>query len=133
MGEGIFSLSFMEILIIVFLAFLLLKPSEYISLGKWIGKMLRDIVTSDGWKIFQQTSREFRGLPNRLMRESNDEINRMSNEINASDLARIRFNSQNMPLRSPPPPPSSTTHSDSKDQDSSSGNIPQKDEGEKNA
>jgi hypothetical protein len=29
------------------------------------------VVTSDGWKVFQDVSREIRHLPNRLMREAN--------------------------------------------------------------
>ncbi len=50
--------------------------------GKTIGKWMRDIVTSDGWKIFQQTSRELRTLPNRLMRDANEELNQIGNELN---------------------------------------------------
>jgi hypothetical protein len=77
--------------------------------GRTIGRWLRNIVTSDGWKAFQQTSRELRNLPNRLMREANDEVNKIGNDIskdiNASDPARARFNSMTPPQRSKPVSP----------------------------
>ena len=60
----------------------MLGPKDMQKAGKTIGKWLRDIVTSDGWKMFQQTSRELRTLPNRLMREANDELKQIGKELN---------------------------------------------------
>ncbi len=59
-----------ELIFILILALILLGPRDMQKAGKTIGKWLRKVVTSDGWKIFQQTSREIQNLPNRLMREA---------------------------------------------------------------
>ena len=70
-----------ELVFIVIIALIVLGPRDMQKAGKTIGKWLRDIVTSDGWKVFQQTSRELRTLPNRLMREANDELDQINNEM----------------------------------------------------
>lgn len=59
-----------ELVFIVIIALILLGPKDMQKAGRTIGKWLRQIVTSDGWKLFQQTSREIQTLPNRLMREA---------------------------------------------------------------
>lgn len=95
-----------ELIFIVVIALIILGPKDMQKAGKTVGKWLRDIVTSDGWKMFQQTSRELRTLPNRLMREANNdlnEINKIGKEIsNASNLTVGRSNTPNIPLRSQP-------------------------------
>lgn len=92
-----------ELVFIVIIALIILGPRDMQKAGKTIGKWMRDIVTSDGWKIFQQTSREIRTLPNRLMREANDELDQINKEIKAaSDLTPARPNNPNIPPRSQP-------------------------------
>lgn len=95
-----------ELIFIVIIALIILGPKDMQKAGKTVGKWLRDIVTSDGWKMFQQTSRELRTLPNRLMREANNdlnEINKIGKELNnASNLTVGRSNTPNIPLRSQP-------------------------------
>ena len=59
-----------ELLFIVIIALIVLGPRDMQKAGRTIGRWLRRIVTSDGWKLFQQTSREIQTLPNRLMREA---------------------------------------------------------------
>jgi len=71
-----------ELVFIVIIALIVLGPKDMQKAGKTIGKFLRDIVTSDGWKMFQQTSRELRTLPNRLMREANEDLNQIGNQLN---------------------------------------------------
>lgn len=94
-----------ELVFIVIIMLIVLGPKDMQKAGKTIGKFLRDIVTSDGWKIFQQTSRELRTLPNKLMREANDELNQIGNQIgNTSNRASQRPNTPNMPSRSQPMP-----------------------------
>ena len=63
-----------EFVFILIIALIILGRKDMQKAGKTIGKWLRNIVTSDGWKMFQQTSRELRTLPNRLMREANEEL-----------------------------------------------------------
>lgn len=95
-----------ELIFIVVIALIILGPKDMQKAGKTVGKWLRDIVTSDGWKMFQQTSRELRTLPNRLMREANNElneINKIGKELNnASNLTGGKPNTPNIPLRSQP-------------------------------
>lgn len=71
-----------ELIFVIIIALIVLGPKDMQSAGKTIGKWLRSIITSDGWKVFQQTSREIRTLPNKLIRDANDEINKIGKEIN---------------------------------------------------
>jgi Sec-independent protein translocase protein TatA len=71
-----------EFIFIVIIALIILGPKDMQKAGKTLGKWMRNIVTSDGWKMFQQTSRELRTLPNRLMRDANTELNQVGKEIN---------------------------------------------------
>ena len=59
-----------ELVFIVVIALIVLGPRDMQKAGRTIGTWLRRVVTSDGWKLFQQTSREIQTLPNRLMREA---------------------------------------------------------------
>jgi sec-independent protein translocase protein TatB len=72
-----------ELALILIIALILLGPKDMQKAGLTIGKWLRRIITSDGWKIFQQTSREIQSLPTRLMREAQlDELKNLQNDIN---------------------------------------------------
>jgi sec-independent protein translocase protein TatB len=73
-----------ELIFIVIIALIVLGPKDMQKAGKTIGKWLRDTVTSDSWKLFQQTTRELRNLPNRLMREANEDLNKIGNELNTA-------------------------------------------------
>jgi len=99
-----------ELFFIVIIALIILGPKDMQKAGRTIGKWLRSIVTSDGWKIFQQTSRELKTLPNRLMREANEEVNKIGNDINNSistptrrdDNSSSWMRNPNIPSRSTP-------------------------------
>ena len=94
-----------ELFFIIIIALIILGPKDMQKAGKTLGKWMRDIVTSDGWKMFQQTSRELRTLPNRLMRDANEELNQIGNELNnAANPAASRFNAPGSSLRSQPMP-----------------------------
>lgn len=98
-----------ELVFIVIIALIVLGPKDMQKAGKTIGKWLRNIVTSDGWKIFQQTSRELRTLPTKLMREANEDLNQIGNQLgkdinNASTPTGSRLPIPNMPPRSQPFP-----------------------------
>ena len=97
-----------ELVFIVIIALIILGPKDMQKAGRTIGKWLRNIVTSDGWKVFQQTSRELRTLPNRLIRDANEEINQIGNELsNATNPTVSRLNNPNSPSRSQPMPTTS--------------------------
>src|SRR5512140_37252 len=71
-----------ELLFIVIIALIILGPRDMQKAGRTIGKWLRKVVTSDGWRLFQQTSREIQTLPNRLMREAAlDELREVQNDL----------------------------------------------------
>jgi Sec-independent protein translocase protein TatA len=63
-----------EFVFILILALIILGPKDMQKAGKAIGKWLRKFITSDSWKVMRQTSNELRHLPNRLMREANEEL-----------------------------------------------------------
>lgn len=69
----IFGIGPTEIVFIVLLALILLGPKEMEKTGRTIGRFLRNLTRSEGWRAFRDTSREIRNLPNRLMREANME------------------------------------------------------------
>lgn len=96
-----------ELVFVIIIALIVLGPKDMQKAGKTIGKWMRDIVTSDGWKIFQQTSRELRTLPNKLMREANEELNQIGKQVGkeingASSPSVSRVQTPNMPPRSQP-------------------------------
>jgi len=87
-----------ELFFIVVIALILLGPRDMQKAGRTLGKWLRQVVTSDGWKLFQQTSREIQNLPTRLMREASiDELKDIQKDVTESIGAVQRD------LRSPQP------------------------------
>lgn len=72
-----------ELVFIVIIALIVLGPKDMQKAGRTIGKWLRKVITSDGWKLFQQTSREIQMLPTRLMREAAlDELKDVQKDLN---------------------------------------------------
>jgi sec-independent protein translocase protein TatB len=66
-----------ELFFIILIALIVLGPKDMQKAGHTVGKWLRELTTSDGWKVFQRTSREIRAMPARLMREAQfDELDR---------------------------------------------------------
>lgn len=63
-----------ELVFIIIIALIVLGPKDMQKAGKTVGRWLNDLVRSDGWKAFQQTSREIRTLPTKLMRDANMEM-----------------------------------------------------------
>ena len=71
-----------ELLFILIIALIVLGPKDMQKAGRTIGKWMRKVITSDGWKFFQQTSREIKTLPNRLMREAAlDELKELQKDL----------------------------------------------------
>ena len=94
-----------EFVFIVIIALIILGPKDMQKAGKTLGKWMRNIVTSDGWKMFQQTSRELRTLPNRLMRDANEELGDIGKELkDATNLTGSKpYNSITSPRAQPSP------------------------------
>ena len=70
-----------ELIFIVVIALIVLGPKDMQKAGKTIGQYLNRIVKSDGWKAFQQTTKELRDLPTNLMREANMDLAETEKEI----------------------------------------------------
>lgn len=60
----------LELFFILIIALIVLGPQEMAKTGRTIGRFLRRIVKSPTWQAVQQTSRDLKYLPNRLMREA---------------------------------------------------------------
>lgn len=83
----IFGVGASEILFILILALIILGPKDMQKAGKTIGKWLRGVVTSDGWKVMRQTTHRLRTLPHELMRETNEELKDIKD---IKDIGEIR-------------------------------------------
>lgn len=73
-----------ELIFVIIIALIVLGPRDMQKAGRTIGQWLNRLVSSDGWKAFQQTSKELRNLPSTLMREANVELNETEKEIRKS-------------------------------------------------
>jgi len=60
----------LELVFVLLIALIVLGPNDMVKAGRTIGRFLRKIVTSPTWRTVQQTSRDIRYLPNKLMREA---------------------------------------------------------------
>jgi sec-independent protein translocase protein TatB len=60
----------MEMLLILVIALIVMGPNDMVKTGRTVGRFLRTVVKSPVWQAIQQTSRDLRYLPNKLMREA---------------------------------------------------------------
>ena len=60
----------LELFFILIIALIFLGPRDMVKAGRTMGKFMRKIVMSPTWRMVQQTSRELRTLPNRMIREA---------------------------------------------------------------
>jgi Sec-independent protein translocase protein TatA len=82
----------LEIAFILILVIIIFGPKDLEKAGKTIGKTLYQFIRSDTWKTINQTTREIKNMPNRLMREAGlDELQKMTKEELASIDNTIRL------------------------------------------
>ena len=97
-----------ELVFIIIIALILLGPKDMQKAGKTIGTFLNNLVRSDGWRLFQRTSRELRNLPTNLMREANMELKdveqELRNTIEPPKVAGPRAPLPSSPVDPVPPP-----------------------------
>jgi sec-independent protein translocase protein TatB len=89
----------MELLLILVIALIVMGPNDMVKTGRTIGKFLRQVVKSPTWQAVQQTSRDLRYLPNKLMREAGmeEEIEQMKEigkNINAMGEMQTSLNEE---------------------------------------
>lgn len=91
-----------ELIFILLIAIIILGPKDMQKAGKTIGRWLNQLRQSDSWKVFQDTSREIRNIPNKLMRDANMELREAE-----KDLRRTMDSRPSLPAsqsrRRPPP------------------------------
>ena len=104
----------LELILILIVALVVLGPKDMVKAGRTIGRTLRTIVSSDTWRVVQQTSREMRNLPNRLMREAGIEdlqkqmptSSQLSEQMGLDELKKgvtLGLNKGISPWTTPPP------------------------------
>ena len=108
----IFGIGPTELVFIILIALIVLGPKDMQKTGRTIGRWLRDMTTSDGWRAFRDTSREIRNLPNRLMREANlddldKEVGQIGKEIEEATNDVKGFGTWANPASAKPNPPRS--------------------------
>ena len=94
----------MELVFIILLVIIIFGPKDIVNTSKSIGKSLNKFVRSDTWKTINQTSRELKNLPTRLMRETGlDELEKSAREeITRADTAiQQSLGSISIPDRAP--------------------------------
>lgn len=60
----------MELFFILIIALIVMGPKDMAKTGKTLGRFLRKVALSPTWRAVQNTSKELRTLPNKLMREA---------------------------------------------------------------
>jgi sec-independent protein translocase protein TatB len=106
----IFGIGTSELIFIILIAIIVLGPKDMQKAGRTIGRFLNQLIKSDSWKIFQQTSNELRNLPRNLMREANMEIMEAEKDLRRVIDPRTPPTASS-PSSSPTPTPSNETAS----------------------
>jgi len=83
----------LEILFILLIALIIFGPKDIVKAGQTTGRFLRKLITSPGWMAVQQTSRDLRNLPNKLIREAGiediqEDLNQIKTIARPDDLKR---------------------------------------------
>jgi Sec-independent protein translocase protein TatA len=74
----------MELFFILIIALIVLGPKDMVKAGRTLGRWMRQIVTSPTWHSVQETSRNLRQLPTKLMRDAGleDLPNELKEDLN---------------------------------------------------
>lgn len=91
-----------ELFFIILIAIIVLGPKDMQKAGRTIAKWVRSILMSDAWITTQQVSREAKKQWTHLIREANEDLNKISKETHlVENLKDTRFTDQHKtPARS---------------------------------
>ena len=94
----------LELIFILLIALIIFGPKDIAKASRTVGRFLRRVVTSDGWKAFQQASKGMRNLPNTLMREAGLEEEEEKKMTGITDLRETTkdFDNKISPWTTPP-------------------------------
>jgi sec-independent protein translocase protein TatB len=82
----LFGIGPLELVFIILLVIIIFGPKDIVNASKTLGKNLNKFIRSDTWKTINQTSRELKNLPARLMRETGlEELEKSTKE----EMARV--------------------------------------------
>src|SRR4030042_378500 len=60
----------LEVIFIVLIALVLLGPSDMLKAARTVGRILRTVFTSEGWREMRRSMNTLRNLPTSMMREA---------------------------------------------------------------
>lgn len=94
----------LELFFIILIALIIFGPNDIVKATRTMGKFLRNVVKSDGWRAFQQASKGMKDLPTTLMREAGLEEEDLRDLTGMTDLkeATKGFEHQISPWTTPP-------------------------------
>jgi Sec-independent protein translocase protein TatA len=95
----------LELFFILIIALIIFGPNDIVRAGKSLGSFMRKVVTSEGWRAFQQASKGMRDIPTTLMREAGleeDDLRELSGMKDIEEATRGLEN-QISPWTTPPP------------------------------
>jgi Sec-independent protein translocase protein TatA len=123
----------LEILFILVISLIIFGPKDIVKAGQSTGRFLRKLITSPGWRSVQQTSRDLRNLPNRLIREAGleeiqedmDEIRKIATPTDLKGEIQDEFNKieEGLSAWTMPPKPGDTPGTPSESTDETIANI----------
>jgi sec-independent protein translocase protein TatB len=100
----LFGIGPLELIFIILLAIIIFGPKEIVNTSKTVGKSLNKFIRSDTWKTINQTSRELKNLPTRLMRETGlEELEKSTQEEMAKVDTAIQQSVGTVTLPESPP------------------------------
>jgi Sec-independent protein translocase protein TatA len=94
----------LELAFILIIALIIFGPNDIVRAGRTLGKFLRRVVTSDGWRAFQQASKGMRDLPTTLIREAGLEEEELKQLSGMNDFQEVTKGLENQisPWTTPP-------------------------------
>ena len=94
----------LELFFVLIIALIVFGPNDIVKAGKSIGSFMRKVVTSDGWKAFQEARKGMSDLPATLMREAGLEENDLRELSGMADLQNATKDIENQiaPWTTPP-------------------------------
>ena len=94
----------LELFFVLIIALIIFGPNDIVKAGKSVGSFMRKVITSDGWRAFQQARKGMSDLPTTLMREAGIEEEDLRQITGITDLenAAKDFDNQISSWTTPP-------------------------------
>jgi Sec-independent protein translocase protein TatA len=96
----------LELFFIILIALIIFGPNDIVKAARTVGSFMRKVVTSDGYRAFQQASKGMKDLPTTLMREAGleeEELRQMTGYNDFKTATRDFVNLANLEFQRPCP------------------------------